>query len=418
MNWKEINNNRKRSNQKYAFYLGNYKFEDFSKSGIANKIPQSTVGWGARAVEMRGNKTTFDCFENDDLRFTEIMERYRIYEALNKVKEDVLVAGCAFLGLVDGRVLPFTAQEASGTFDWREQNLNFGAAAFSNRTHKHRGFEVEIPEEYVVYERNRTRIKTPEMQEEQVIPNPTGRPLMGLLTYRSTVKRPFGNSVLNHAARGAIIDASRTNRQAMIAAYLYNTKIDVLLGIDSETDVNVVNGQTGDTLTVGVNENGQIPQIGEFSQHAMAPFEDTILISARNFCTATKLTLANLGISSDAPQSPEALEIVSDDLRDDISQWQTEIGQQLKYFCMTIYMYENGITRIDDNLRQKYDRIIPAFKPTYRTDVGKFGDGLFKIAEKAPGALLSRSLWRNIGLNSAEIDAAIESIKNNPNFTF
>lgn len=410
MNWKEINANRNKSCEKYKFYLGNYDFEDYSKGKIAKLLPKSHIGWGSRAIEMRANKTTFDCFENDKLKLTEIMERYHVYEALDKVQEDVLVAGCGFLGLVGDRVLPFTAEEASGLFDWRELNLSFGAAVFSNRGKEKFGLETIVPEDYVIFEKNQTRSKRFDQTEEQIIPNPTGRPLMSVLTYRSSVKRPFGKSVLNASARNAIIDASRTNRQAMLAAYYYNTKVDVLLGIDAKTDIDRVEGQTGDTLTVSPNANGETPKIGEFAQHAMTPFEDTILIAARNFCTATKLTLANLGISSDAPQSPEALEIVSDDLRDDIARWQHELGEELKYFCFTLFLYENKLSTIDANLREKYNATIPAFRPTYRSDIAKIGDGIFKIAEKAPGALYSRNLWRALGLSSKEIDEAIASI--------
>ena len=411
MNWTEFNKNCAKSADKYRFYLGTYTFQDFGKGKIAKMLPVSTIGWGSRAVEMRSNKTTFDCFENDDLGLTEIARKYHVYEAINKVKEDVLVAGCGFIGLVGDRVLPFTAEEASGYFDWGEQNLSLGAAKFSNKVKEKGLYERSTPSDYVIYEKDRTRIMRSGDKEEQIIDNPTGRPLMGLLTYRSTVKRPFGNSVLNPAARSAIIDASRTTRQAMISAYHYNTKVDVLLGVDDDTDVENVETQTGDILKVSPNSNGQNPSIGEFAQHAMTPFTDTINIAARNFCTATKLTLANLGLSSGAPQSPEALEIVSDDLRDDILQWHRDLGEQIKYFCMTLFMFENSLGTIDTNLRDKLDATIPVFKPTYRSDVAKIGDGIFKLAEKAPGVLQSRALWRTLGLESADIDAAIESAR-------
>lgn len=410
MNWTEINQNCAKSAEKYTYYFGTYDFQDFGKGKIAKELPVSTVGWGSRAIEMRANKTTFDCFENDELKLTEIARKYHVYEALNRVKEDILVAGCGFIGLVGDRVLPFSAEEASGLFDWREQNLSFGAAKFSNKV-KDRGLATikAVPEDYIIYEKDRTRIKRAIDREEQIVENPTGRPLMGLLTYHSTVKRPFGHSVLNHAARNAIIDASRTTRQAMISAYHYNSKVDVILGADSDSEIEKIETQSGDIIKIGPNENGNTPQIGEFAQHVMTPFTDTINIAARNFCTATKLTLANLGLSSGAPQSPEALEIVSDDLRDDIYQWHKDLGEQLKYFCLTLFAYENGLTRIDDNIRVKYENTIPVFKPTYRSDISKIGDGIFKLAEKAPGVLLSRGLWRSLGLESGDIDAAIET---------
>jgi len=413
MNWTEINQNCSKSADKYKFYFGTYDFEDFGKGKIAKQLPVSTIGWGSRAVEMRANKTTFDCFENDDLKLTEIAQKYHVYEAINRIKEDVLVAGCGFIGLVDDRVLPFTAEEASGLFDWREQNLSFGAAKFSNKVKEKGLYEHSEPSDYIIYEKTRTRSMRAGDSEETITPNITGRPLMGLLTYRSTVKRPFGNSVLNPAARSAIIDASRTTRQAMISAYYYNSKVDVILGADSETDVDTIETQTGDIVKIGANENGETPKIGEFAQHAMTPFTDTINIAARNFCTATKLTLSNLGLSSGAPQSPEALEIVSDDLRDDIYQWHRDFGEQIKYFCMTLFMYENGLSRLDERLTALYNATIPVFKPTYRSDISKVGDGIFKMAEKAPGVLLSRTLWRNLGLDSGDINSAIESAEKN-----
>ena len=232
---------------------------------------------------------------------------------------------------------------------------------------------------------------------------------MGLLTHKSTTKRPFGQSVLTRAARSAIVDASRTVRQAMIAAYHYNTKVDVIMGADSETAVDNIESQTGDVLKIGPNENGQIPQIGEFAQHAMAPFTDTILTAARNFCSDTKLSLVNLGISSDAPQSTEALEIINDDLRDDILSWQGELAEQLKYFGVTLWMYENDVRTIDNNLMEKIEAINPVFLSVYRQDVSKFGDGLMKLAQQAPDITKSRSLWRNLGLTSEEIDTVIAS---------
>ena len=154
---------------------------------------------------------------------------------------------------------------------------------------------------------------------------------------------------------------------------------------------------------------GQIPQIGEFAQHAMAPFNDTILTAARNFCSDTKLSLVNLGISTDAPQSNEALEIINDDLRDDIISWQNELADQLKYFAITLWMYENDVRVLDENLLNRIDAIKPIFMSVYRQDVSKFGDGLMKIAQQAPAIVRSRSLWRHLGLTSAEIDEVIDS---------
>lgn len=407
MDWGDIEKKLNCSKTKYSFYFGDYTYPDFSKGKMARRFPIQHVGWGRRAVEIRANKTKFDRFENDTLGLNELFDKYKVNEAFDKIKDDVLVCGCGFLAVNGDRVFPFTAEEATGTFSWHDQNLKNGVAVFRENTRRDHFAKYQRPDAFVEYYSDRTIAH--ENGEITIAPNGTGRPLIGLLTYKSTTKRPFGQSVLTASARGAIIDASRTIRQAMIAAYHYNAKVDVILGADGDTAVDKIESQTGDVIKIGPNENGQIPQIGEFAQHAMAPFNDTILVSARNFCSDTKLSLANLGISSDAPQSTEALEIINDDLKDDILSWQNELADQLKYFGVTLWMYENGVSYLDDNLLEKIRAIKPVFLSVYRQDVGKFGDGLIKIAQQAPDIVKSRSLWRNLGLTSEEIDTVIAS---------
>lgn len=414
MDWNQINSKLACSKTKYSFYFGDYAYQDYSKGKMARRIPKQQVGWGRRAVDIRANKTKFDRFENDTLGLNELFAKYKVKEAFDKIKDDVLICGCGFLALNGNRVFPFTAEEATGTFSWFDQNLRDGVAVFRRSTKKaYRGHEkLDKPDAFVEYYPDRTISHEKVADGEDITtitPNATGRPLIGLLTHNSTAKRPFGQSVLTRAARSAIVDASRTIRQAMIAAYHYNTKVDVIMGADSETAVDNIESQTGDVLKIGPNENGQIPQIGEFAQHAMAPFTDTILTAARNFCSDTKLSLVNLGISSDAPQSTEALEIINDDLRDDILSWESELAEQLKYFGVTLWMHENNIRVLDDNLQAKIEATKPVFMSVYRQDVGKFGDGLMKLAEKAPAIVQSRTLWRNLGLTSAEIDEVIAS---------
>lgn len=409
MDWGNISEKLGRSKTKYQFYFGDYDYQDYSKGKIARRLPKQHVGWGRRAIDIRSNKTVFDKFENDTLGLNEIFKKYKVIEAFDKIKDDILVCGCGFLALTGDRVYPFTAEEATGTFDWREQNLSRGLAVYRQETTK--GFKKysadNRPNAYILYDGSRT--VSYENGTSTIAINTTGRPYIGLLTHKATAKRPFGQSVLTSAARSAIIDASRTIRQAMVAAYHYNTKVDVILGADSNTPVEQIEGQTGDVLKIGPNDEGQIPSIGQFAQHAMTPFTDTIATAARNFCSDTKLSLANLSITTDAPQSTEALEIINDDLRDDIIAWQKELGEQLKYFAVTLYMMENGLRNIDENLQAKIDAITPVFLSVYKQDVSKFGDGLIKITQQAPAIVESRSLWRNLGLTSDEIDRVIES---------
>lgn len=399
-NWNKIYQILRQSSKKYSFYEGNFDYYDYNTSKIARKFAKARVGWGRRAVEIRANKTQFDRFENDTLGLNDIFNRYRGKQAFDKIKDDILVCGVGFLVVAKDRLMPFTAEEATGTYDWYEQNLKDGLAIFKRS--KNRNNITALPDVFMEFTKNETITYKNDVKSTEK--NPTGRPLIGMLTYRSTTKQPFGRTVLTAPSRDAMIDASRTRRQSMVASYHYNKKVDVILGVDSDTDVDKIEAETGDVLKVGTNENGQIPQIGEFAQHALAPFNDSILQAAREFCADTKLSLHNLSLDSKAPDSPQSLEIIGDDLRDDITEWQKELGEQIKYIATTIFLKENNISSIDTNLQQKIDNTTVSWLPVYRADVSRFGDGLTKIAQNVPEIIKQRSIWRNLGLTSSEID--------------
>lgn len=395
--------------EKYTFYDGDFSFSD---PGIdANFASFSNrVGWAHRAVDMMSNKTHIDRFENDTLGFNELFLKYRGHQAFEKIKSDILVAGVSFMAFTGKRIVPFTALEATGTFDWNEDNIDQGVAVFRENTSSN---SLNSPDAYMIFRQNETIAFEGGDKDGVIVMNQTGRPLMTLLTHKSSTRRPFGHSVITQAVRDSIVGASRTTKQSEIASHYYNTKVRAILGVDPETDVNKLETRTGDMLMIGTNENGNVPSIGEFSQHALAPFKDQISIFAQNFCSETKLTMSDLGIATNAPQSPESLKIAKDDFMDEVHEWQTEIGNQLKYFMTTIYMFENNISQIDDNLRAKIDAINLVWMPIYRDDVSKFGDGLQKSAAVAPAIAKARSLYANAGFTSSEIDEIVASAKEN-----
>lgn len=409
MDWDKIFTVLNRSKTKYSFYESKYDFSDPARKKSGRLIPINRLGWGKRAIEMRSNKTHFDTFENDVIGLNDILAKYGVIEAFDKLKSDVLIAGVGFLAIADGKAMPFTALEATGSYSAAEGNIKSGIAVYNRAYIDDKVFgQKASPKSFMIYGQNSTYVYDEGI--ETSYENITGRPLMTMLTYNATTKQPFGRSVLTRAARDAIISATITVREASIAAHHYNTKVDVILGADVTTPLEKVEAKTGDIIKIGTNEEGQIPQIAEFAQHAMVPFNDTILMSARNFCADTKLRLDNLCFTTNAPQSPEALEIVGDDLRDDIAAWEAEMGEQLKYFAVTLFMYENNLSRLDENLMKKIRNIKPVWRSVYRADISKFGDSINKLAQYAPDIVKSKTLWRNLGLSSREIEQIVKSV--------
>ena len=407
MNWKTVYPLLNKSAEKYSFYDGNYSYEDFDNGSLGTRF-KSHIGWARRAIDMRANKTHFDTFENDTIGLKDIYDEFAVGDALDMIMKDIPICGVGFLALAGDRVMPFTAEEATGTYSWYTSNLKSGFAMFRQNV-KGNSLTNE-PLSYMQFDADKTI--TVDDGNKTVAVNKTGRPLIGMLTHHATTKQPFGYSAIPKTAREAIISASRTVRQMEIAGYHYNMKVNVILGVDNESQPKKVEMKSGEALLVSPNEDGQIPQIGQFAQHAMAPFNDEILSFAKNFCADTKLNLANLGMSTSAPQSAEALDIVSDDLSDDITEWQNEMGRQLKYFVVTLWMLKNGVSSIDSNLAAKIRAIKPVWKPMFRVDVAKVGDGINKVAQLEKSVLTTRSIWRELGFDSKDIDTIVTNANN------
>lgn len=406
---------------KYEYYNATQQVVDL---GIA--VPKNFrnmrpgVGWASRAVNTIADRINFDGFANDDFSINDLFDRVGAEAVLNKAKTDALIAGCSFVAVMptdDGSVklLPFTATEATGVIDQRTGLLETGLAVtrwypFDNRYTAWKDWsEVGlIPADYMLFGRDFTAVFV-NQQLVRVIENPTGRPLLHVLTHRQSADRPFGKSRISNTVRRIVDEVGRLKIRYEIAAEFYSAPQRYINGLAEGTMNNAnLESALGKVWGITKDEDGEHPEIGQLAQMSINQFSDQKKDLARDFCAETALTLRNLGYETANPTSAESLSAMSDDLLLEAQESQTELGREFKEIAISMRMLLNGNNSIPDRLRS----IEPTWKPLFQIDVGSAGDAVYKLIQAMPELAGTTTLYRMLGMNIREAEALSRSKAN------
>ena len=129
-------------------------------------------------------------------------------------------------------------------------------------------------------------------------------------------------------------------------------------------------------------------------------FETAKKDKARDFCAETALTLRNLGYETANPTSAESLSAMSDDLLLEAMNTQSEMGEQIKQIAITLYMATNGVNEVPERLND----LVPAWKPIFQVDVGAAGDAVFKLQQAMPELIGTVAGYRMLGIGIREAE--------------
>lgn len=400
--------------EKYDYYNATQKVVDLGISvpkNFTNLRPG--VGWASRAVNTIADRINFDGFANDDFGVNDLFDKIGAPAVLNKAKTDALIAGCSFIAVMptdEGSVklLPFTATEATGTIDQRTGLLDTGLAVvrwypFDNKYSAWRDWSKVglIPADYILFAKDFTAYFV-NQQLARVVENPTGRPLLHVLTHRQSADRPFGKSRISNTVRRIIDEVGRLKIRYEIAAEFYSTPQRYINGLAEGTmdDANLESA-LGKVWGITKDEDGEHPEIGQLAQMSINQFSDQKKDLARDFCAETALTLRNLGYETANPTSAESLSAMSDDLLLEAQESQQELGREFKDIAISMRMVLNGNNLVPERLQS----IEPTWKPLFQIDVGSAGDAVYKLIQAMPELSGTTTLYRMLGMNIREAEA-------------
>lgn len=377
------------------------------------------VGWASRAVNTIADRINFDGFANDDFGINELFDETGAAAILNKAKTDALIAGCSFVAVMptdDGAVklLPFTATEATGDIDQRTGLLDTGLAVvrwYPYEDNIYTGFWRDwskvglVPADYILFAKGFTAYFV-NQQLVRVVENPTGRPLLHVLTHRQSADRPFGKSRISNTVRRIVDEVGRLKIRYEIAAEFYSAPQRYINGLaDGAMDDANLESAIGKIWGITRDEDGEKPEIGQLAQMSINQFSDQKKDLARDFCAETALTLRNLGYETANPTSAESLSAMSDDLLLEAQESQQELGREFKEIAVSMRLVLDGNPTIPARLKT----IEPTWKPLFQIDVGSAGDAVYKLIQAMPELAGTTTLYRMLGMNIREAEALSRS---------
>ena len=158
------------------------------------------------------------------------------------------------------------------------------------------------------------------------------------LPYQAELENPFGKSRITRAVMYYTDSAVRTMLRTEVSAEFYNAPQRYALGADENafTDdagnpVPAWQVMLGRLLTLTRDEDGNLPQVGQFPQQSMQPNIEQLRSIAMMFAGETSLPVGSLGIVQDNPESAEAIRARNEELGIEIEHWQrTTLGPAWK----------------------------------------------------------------------------------------
>lgn len=398
-------------NEKYEYYDADNDTRDF---GIATpkrfNNTKPGVGWASRAVNTLSDRVVFDGFANDTYGINDYLEQIGGMSIIQKAKHDTGIGGCSFIAVAqdeDGNkiLVPFTAMEATGEINQTTGLLKWGLAVtrWAEPKPKKRGVNF-VPADYVLFTPEYTAVFE-DRTFYDIYPNETGRTLLHPLTHRASANKPLGKSRLTKTARRIIQEVGRLKRREEIAEEFYGLPQRYIVGLaDGAKKDDALDSAIGKVWTITKDEDGDSPTVGQLQQMSIDGFVAAKKDKARDFCAETALTLRNLGYETGNPTSAESLSAMSDDLLLEASNWQEELGKQIKELVITLRMAMDGTAVVPTQLKA----LVPAWKPIFQLDVGAAGDAAVKIQQAAPEMVGTLAYYRLLGASVREAEELIK----------
>lgn len=347
------------------YYEAKYALRDL---GIA--IPpqmrrvDAVLGWPAKAVDAPIRRLKLEGFtlpgtEGDPLGVQEIWAANGLDVEAPQVHTSAALHACAFLAITQGSpdegepdvlIIGRSAEDATGLWDGRRRALRAGLSITG------RDAETGEPVEMVMYlpGRNVTLVRGDDRRwTADVREHPLPRVLMEPLVYCPRPGRPFGSSRLSRPVMTLTDAALRTLVRSEVTAEFFSAPQRYALGADESAFVGP-NGETrgqweaiiGRVWAIGRDEDGEIPQVGQFPQVSMQPHIEHLRMIATLFAAETSLPVSALGVVQDNPSSAEAIYAAKEELIIEAEWAATSFGAAWRRAMLTALQLRDGVERL------------------------------------------------------------------------
>jgi hypothetical protein len=347
----QLNEKSNRNLLRRRYYSGHNALKDL---GIAIPPPLKTievvVGWPAKAVDAMVDRNTLYGFTSTTNSVTmnaflgEVWEGNRLAVEIPSTHTSALIHSCAFVFVSRGdasqgepevMISAKSAEDASALWDARRRRVH---AALSVDDRDATSGDATLLHLYLpamegrpgrVMQLSRNHWGALEAVEVSTFSGPVP---VEVLPYQPSLDRPFGKSRISRAVMYQTDAAMRTMIRTEVGAEFYNAPQRYALGAD-EGAFTDASGQPvpawtvmlGRLLALSRDEDGELPQVGQFAQQTMQPNVEQLRSIAQMFASEASLDVGSLGIVQDNPSSAEAIRARNEELGVKIENWRSSV---------------------------------------------------------------------------------------------
>lgn len=361
---------------------------------------EAVLGWPAKSVDSMVNRTILDDWNLPDGLSAEDLGLDVIYESnrldteipaglttslVHSVSFGFVSAGDGSMGEPESMLLIRSPEWATGTWDARRRCISEALSILSvDDQGEVEAMALYVPNAVVIMRRDGRRWELSQVSHDLGVPvEPIPfRPL--------PPARPFGSSRISRPVMYLTDAAVRTFLRTEVSAEFYNSPQRYALGADDDAFADPATGEKipgwkvilGHLLTMSRDEDGNLPEVGQFTQQSMQPNESHFRMIAQAFSAESNLPLRSLGVVGDNPESAESQRQAEREFALSITNWQQTALTPAFKRLMT-----NALRIHDDSpaARSVYRRMMPHWKRPDTVSPAEAADAVVKLNAAIPG---------------------------------
>lgn len=397
---RKLNTKRTRANLRYKYYEMKNVVKDMSKmTPPGMRWLTASLGWCGKSVDSLADRLVFKEFTDDNFDINQIYQMNNPDVLFDSAVLSALIASCCFIYISPDnegfpRLQVIDGANATGIIDPITGLLKEGYAILERDRNKQITLEA-------YFTPGRTDYIRKGQKEIESYYNAAPYPLLVPVIYRPDAVREFGHSRISRAQMQIMQSALRTLKRSEISAEFYSFPQKYVVGLAEDAEqMDKWRATMSSMLTFTKDEDGDSPQLGQFTQQSMSPYIEQFRMFAAAFAGETGLTMDDLGFVSDNPSSADAIKAAHENLRLAARKAQRNFGSG---FLNAGYL----AACVRDNypyLRRQVYLTKPTWEPIFEPDAAMLsgiGDGAIKINQAVPGYFGSDNLRTLTGIDAS-----------------
>jgi hypothetical protein len=394
----------------------------------------TVVGWCSKAVRAHSMRSVFDGFVfggQQNATLDAVVRTNRMRSIYQQAWSSALVYGISAVTVmrsVDAnnpvKVRVFSANQFCTEWDTAADGVTNGVFLTSvDDKGAPDQYTVHMP--HTVLTLDRVDANTWSCTEEH---HPMNRPLFDVFVNDPDPDRPLGHSLITPELMGIVDKAMRDVANMEIGAALFTYPQRYILGAaeglfgDSVSDDDDEEGEgdedekkdkpstaasrfklyTGAIMAISRDENGEIPQVGQFAAGNAENFTRVFENDAQRFSGATNVPLAQLGVLSNTYTSSDALGAANDPLILEVETANRRNAEVLENIARMIMAVANN--KALDELTDEQNSVQAYMQDPSMPTIAARADAWTKMSAADKSIVGTRVYYEGIGLSQPTID--------------